>query len=52
MLLFREDLPFKVLSVDKSNESYFVEVVLKKTKWLMKYSYKPTKNNIPSHLES
>ena len=52
MLLFREDLPVKVLSVDKCHESCYVELILKKTKWLIKYSYNPTKNKISSHLES
>ena len=52
MLLFREDLPVKVFSIDKGNESCYVEVILKKTKWLINYSYKPTKNNISQHLES
>ena len=37
ILLFRRNLPVEVLSVDKVNESY-VEVTLKKTKWLMNYS--------------
>ena len=46
MLLFREDLPLKVFSVDKGNESCYVEVILKKTKWLINYSYNPTKNNM------
>ena len=35
MLLFRGDLPVKVLSVDKSNESCYVEVILTKTKRLI-----------------
>ena len=52
MLLFREDLPVKVLSGDKGNESCYIEVILKKTTWLINYSYNPTKNNISSHLES
>ena len=52
MLLFREDLPVKVLSVDKGDESCYVEVILKKAKWLINYSYNPTKNNISSLLES
>ena len=52
MLLFREDLPVKVLSVNKGNESCYVEMTLKKTKWLINYSYNPTKNNKSSHLES
>ena len=51
MLLFREDLPFKVLLVDKGNESCYFEMILEKTKWLINYSYNPTKNNISSHLE-
>ena len=53
MLLFREDLSAKVLLVEKGNEScYHVEVILKKTKWLINFSYNPTKINISSHLES
>ena len=52
MLLLREDLSIKDLSVDKGNDSCFVGVILKKTKWLINYSYNPTKNNISWHLES
>ena len=51
MLLFREDLPVKVLSVDEGHESCYVELILKKTKWLINYSYNPTKN-VSSHPES
>ena len=50
MLLFWEGLPVKVLWVDKSNESCYVEVILKKTNWLINYSYNPTKSNISSQL--
>ena len=35
-----------------SVESYYIEVILEKTKWLINYSYNPTKNNVASHLES
>ena len=52
MVLFRKDLPVKVFWVDKVNEMCYVEVILKKTKWLTTYSCNPTKNNISSHLES
>ena len=52
MLLLREDLPVKFLSLNKGNESCYVELILKKTKWLINYSYNPTKNNISAHLES
>ena len=38
--------------VDKGNESCYVEVILKKTKWLINCSYSPTKDNISSHVES
>ena len=48
--LFSEDL--QDLSVYKYNESCYVEMILKKWKWLINYSYNPTKNNISSHLES
>ena len=52
MLLFWEYLRVKVLSVDKGHESCYVELILKKTKWLINYSYNPTTNKISSHLES
>ena len=45
MLLFRDDLPVKALSFDKGNESCYVEVILKKTKWLMNYSHNPIKKS-------
>ena len=51
-LLFREYLPVKDLLTDKGNETCYVEVILRKTKWLIKYSYNPTKNNISSHMQS
>ena len=51
-MLFREDLPVKVLSADKGNESSYVEVILKKTKWLINYSYNLTENDTSSQLES
>ena len=33
------------------NESCYVEVIRKKTKWAINYSYNPTKNKISLHLE-
>ena len=41
MLLFREDLPVKVLSVDKGNESCHVEVILNKNKMINKLLIQP-----------
>ena len=52
MLYFREDLPVKLLSIDKRNKSCFVELNMKRTKWLISYSYNPNKSNIYSNLES
>lgn len=39
MMLFMEDLPVKVSSVDKGNERCHVEAILTKTEWLTNYSY-------------
>ena len=52
VLHVREDLPVKLLSIDITNESCFVELNLKRTKWLINYSYNPIGSNILSHLES
>ena len=52
MYYFREDLPEKLLSIDKTNESCFIELNLNRPKWLISYSYNPNKSNIYSHLES
>ena len=52
ILHFREDLPAKLLSIERTNESCFVELDLKCTKWLISYSYNPNKCNIYSHLKS
>ena len=51
VLHVREDLPAKLLSIDITNESCFVELNLKRTKWLINYSYNPIGSNILSHLE-
>ena len=48
----REDLPAKLLSIDITNESCFVELNVKRTKWLINYSYNRIVSNILSHLES
>ena len=52
MLVFKKNLPVKVLPVNKVNENCYVEVISKKTKWLINHSFSPTKNNMSSHLES
>lgn len=44
----REDLPAKLLSINITNESCFVELNLKGTKWLINYSYNPIGSNLES----
>ena len=39
MFYVRKDLPAKLLSIDRTNKSFFVELNLKRTKWLISYSY-------------
>ena len=51
MLYFKEDLTAKLLSINRTNENCFVELNLKRTKWLISYSYNSNKSNIYSHLE-
>ena len=52
LLYVRDDIPAKILSHDfLSAESFFVETILHKKKWLINCSYNPNKNNIKNHLE-
>ena len=53
MLFIREDIPSKLLSIEKSSiEAFYIEVNLRKAKWLLCCSYIPNKNNIHAHLEN
>ena len=46
------DIPVQILSDDfPSTESFFVEMILHKKKWLINCSCNPNKNNIKNHLE-
>ena len=46
----REDIPSKLLKTDLSVEIFFVEIRLRKKKWLLFSSYNPKKNLIANHL--
>ena len=46
------DLPEKLLSIDRTNESCYDELNPKHTKWLISYSYNPSRSKIYSHFES
>ena len=47
MLFIREDIPSKLMSIEKNSiEAFYIEVNLWKIKWLLCCSYNPNKNNI------
>ena len=49
----REDNPVKPLSIEPlPTECFFVEINLRKRKWLVCCSYSPHKDNISNHLQS
>ena len=51
MLLSREGIPIKLLSSDiASIESFYVEINLRRKKWLLNCSYNLDKSNISMHL--
>ena len=51
LLYIREDIPSKLLSMNKNIEGFFVEINFhKKKKWLLSCSHNPTKMRISNHL--
>ena len=53
MLFVREDIPCKLLFVeDHPMEGFYVEINLRKTKWLLCCSYNPNRCKIDFHLEN
>ena len=51
LLYIREDIPSKLLIMNKSIEGFFVDINLcKKKKWLLSCSYNPKKMQISNHL--
>ena len=50
LLYIREDIPSNLLNTDLSIEGFFVEIRLRKKKWLLCSSYNPKKNLIANHL--
>ena len=50
LLYIREDIPSKLLNTDLLIEGFFVEIRLRKKKWLLCSSYNPKKNLIDNHL--
>ena len=53
MLFVREDIPSKLLFVENSpTEAFFVEINLRKEKWLFSCFYNPHTENIGNHLKT
>ena len=52
LLYVREDIPTKLLSIEPiPSECFFVELNLRKRKWLISCSYNPHKSKISKHTE-
>ena len=53
MLYVREDIPSKLLSIENQPiEGFYIEINLRKKKWLLCATYNPYRNNIGNHLDS
>ena len=54
LLFVREDIPCKIIKTDcdADFEGIFVEINLRKKKWLLCCSYNPHKSNIANHLKN
>ena len=54
LLFAREDIPCKIIKIDcdADFEGIFVEIILRKKKWLLCCSYNPHKSNIANHLKN
>ena len=53
MLYVREDIPSRLIEkkLRNNNEYFFVEINLRKKKWLLCCSYNPHKNSISTHID-
>ena len=53
MLFIREDIPAKLIFTEVSpNEGFYVEINLRKQKWLICCCYNPNKHNISKHVDA
>ena len=50
LLYVREDIPSTLLNIDCSIEGFYVELIIRKKKWLIYSSYNPNRNLISNHL--
>ena len=53
MFYVREYIPSKLLSIENQPiEGFYLEITLRKKKWLLCGTYNPHRNNIGNHLDS
>ena len=53
MLYVKENMPSKLLSIENQPiEGFYIEINLRKKKWLLCGKYNPHRNNIGNHLDS
>ena len=50
LLYVREDAPSALLKTDSESEAFYVELIVRKKKWLLCCSYNPNKTFITKHL--
>ena len=51
LLYIREDIPSTLLNFDMSIESFYIEINIRKKKWLLVGTYNPNKSLISNHLK-
>ena len=51
MLYVREDIPSCLLNIDNSYEAFYIEINVRKKKWLIGCTYNPKHSLISSHLD-
>ena len=51
LLYIQEDIPSTLLNFDMSIESFYIEINIRKKKWLLVGTYNPNKNLISNHLK-
>ena len=52
MLFIREDIPSNLLTIEeKPIETFYIELNVRNSKWLVNCSYNPHKNRIGNHFD-
>ena len=51
LLYIREDIPSTLLNSDITIEGFYIEINIRKKKWILTFTYNPNKNLISNHLK-